>query len=100
MIPTHKNGSAEHNRTKQTSIVPRKRRSQLCNISANSVNDEAYHRRFRRKHSRPRSDRTVPVKIGTLTTIENAHNTADMKDSVCPVVKIAARPKDGKYSPK
>ena len=35
------------------------------------------------------------LKLGTLMTIENAHNTADMKYSVYPVVKIAARPKDG-----
>ena len=72
--------------------------------SANSVNDEGYHRadhrRFTRKHSRLRSDRTFSLKLGTLTTIENAHNTAGMKCSVCPVVNIAARPKDGKDSPK
>ena len=30
-----------------------------------------------RKHSRPRWDRTVPLKLGTLTTVEDAHNTAD-----------------------
>ena len=36
------------------------------------------------------------MKFGTLTTIEHAHITADMKYSVYPVVKIAARPKDGK----
>merc|ERR1712136_399306 len=40
------------------------------------------------------------LKSGTLTTVEDAHNIADMKYSVSPVVKIAARPKDGKDLPK
>ena len=52
-------------------------------LSAKSVNDETYHRadhrRFTRKNSRPRWDRTVPFELGTLKTVENAHNTADMK---------------------
>merc|ERR1719437_107354 len=37
---------------------------------------------------------------GTLTTIDDAHNIADMKYSVSPVVKIAVKPKDGKDLPK
>ena len=41
-----------------------------------------------RKHSRSRWDRTVSLKFGTLTTVENAHNTADTKYSVYPVAKI------------
>merc|ERR1719337_274022 len=40
------------------------------------------------------------VKTGTLTTIEDAHNIADMKYSVSPVVKVAVKPKDGKDLPK
>merc|ERR550514_2478605 len=40
------------------------------------------------------------LKSGTLTTIETAHNIADMKYSVSPVVKVAVRPKDGKDLPK
>merc|ERR1712025_950528 len=40
------------------------------------------------------------LKSGTLTTIETAHNIADMKYSVSPVVKIAVKPKDGKDLPK
>merc|ERR1712139_737591 len=40
------------------------------------------------------------VKTGTLTTIDDAHNIADMKYSVSPVVKVAVRPKDGKDLPK
>merc|ERR1712137_1203917 len=36
------------------------------------------------------------LKSGTLTTIDSAHNIADMKYSVSPVVKVAVRPKDGK----
>merc|ERR1719284_886075 len=40
------------------------------------------------------------LKSGTLTTVEDAHNIADMKYSVSPVVKIAVRPKDGKDLPK
>ena len=35
-------------------------------------------------------------KLGTLTTVEDAHNTADTKFRVSPVAKIAVRPKDGK----
>ena len=46
-------------------------------------------------HSRPRWDRPVP-KLGTLTTVEDVHNTAGTKYSVSPVAKIAVRPKDGK----
>ena len=42
-----------------------------------------------RKHSRPRLDRTVPLKLGTLKTVENAQNTADTKCSVSHVAKIA-----------
>merc|ERR1712209_74879 len=40
------------------------------------------------------------LKSGTLTTVEDAHNIADMKYSVSPVVEIAVRPKDGKDLPK
>merc|ERR1711981_46065 len=40
------------------------------------------------------------LKTGTLTTLESAHNIADMKYSVSPVVKVAVRPKDGKDLPK
>jgi len=40
------------------------------------------------------------LKSGTLTTIEDAHNIADMKYSVSPVVKVAVKPKDGKDLPK
>merc|ERR550514_1821857 len=40
------------------------------------------------------------VKTGTITDIEDAHNIADMKYSVSPVVKVAVRPKDGKDLPK
>merc|ERR1719181_1506202 len=40
------------------------------------------------------------LKSGTLTTIETAHNIADMKYSVSPVVKVSVRPKDGKDLPK
>merc|ERR1719443_863717 len=40
------------------------------------------------------------LKSGTLTTIDTAHNIADMKYSVSPVVKVAVKPKDGKDPPK
>merc|ERR1719163_1845030 len=40
------------------------------------------------------------VKTGTITTIDSAHNIADMKYSVSPVVKVAVKPKDGKDLPK
>merc|ERR1719362_1217685 len=40
------------------------------------------------------------LKSGTITTIESAHNIADMKYSVSPVVKVAVKPKDGKDLPK
>merc|ERR1719409_1580314 len=40
------------------------------------------------------------VKTGTITTIEDAHNIADMKYSVSPVVKVAVKAKDGKDLPK
>merc|ERR1711998_718398 len=40
------------------------------------------------------------VKTGTITTIEDSHNIADMKYSVSPVVKVAVKPKDGKDLPK
>merc|ERR1719373_1524524 len=40
------------------------------------------------------------LKTGTLTTIEDAHNIADMKYSVSPVVKVAVKVKDGKELPK
>ena len=41
-----------------------------------------------------------PLKSGTSTTVEDAHNNAVMKYSVSPVVKITVRPKDGKDLPK
>ena len=67
-----------------------------------SLSDETYHRadhrRFTRKHSRPRCDRTVPLKLGTLKTVENAHNTADTKYSVSHVAKIAVMSKDRRDS--
>merc|ERR1719191_2376365 len=40
------------------------------------------------------------LKTGTITTIDDAHNIADMKYSVSPVVKVAVKPKDGKDLPK
>jgi len=40
------------------------------------------------------------LKSGTITTIEDCHNIADMKYSVSPVVKVAVKPKDGKDLPK
>merc|ERR1711988_269874 len=40
------------------------------------------------------------LKSGTITNIDTAHNIADMKYSVSPVVKVAVRPKDGKDLPK
>merc|ERR1712019_122164 len=40
------------------------------------------------------------LKSGTLTTLDDAHNIADMKYSVSPVVKVAVRVKDGKDLPK
>ena len=46
------------------------------------------------KHSRPRWDRPVLLNLGTLTTLESAHNTADTNYSVYPVAKIAVTTKD------
>merc|ERR1719254_473579 len=40
------------------------------------------------------------LKSGTITTLESAHNIADMKYSVSPVVKVAVKVKDGKDLPK
>merc|ERR1712099_88457 len=40
------------------------------------------------------------LKSGTITTLDSAHNIADMKYSVSPVVKVAVRAKDGKDLPK
>merc|ERR1712226_1611915 len=40
------------------------------------------------------------LKSGTITTIDDAHNIADMKYSVSPVVKVAVKVKDGKDLPK
>merc|ERR1719434_558461 len=40
------------------------------------------------------------LKTGTITDIEDAHNIADMKYSVSPVVKVAVKVKDGKDLPK
>jgi len=40
------------------------------------------------------------LKSGTITNLEDAHNIADMKYSVSPVVKVAVKAKDGKDLPK
>eukprot|EP00386_Alphamonas_edax_P013988 GDKI01043048.1.p2 GENE.GDKI01043048.1~~GDKI01043048.1.p2 ORF type:complete len:837 (-),score=376.08 GDKI01043048.1:439-2949(-) len=40
------------------------------------------------------------LKSGTITTCETAHNIADMKYSVSPVVRVAVKPKDQKELPK
>lgn len=40
------------------------------------------------------------VKSGTITTCESAHNIADMKYSVSPVVRVAVKPKDLSQLPK
>merc|ERR1719408_624045 len=40
------------------------------------------------------------LKSGTITTLESAHNIADMKYSVSPCVKVSVKPKDGKDLPK
>jgi len=40
------------------------------------------------------------LKSGTITTVDDAHNIADMKYSVSPVVKVAVKVKDGKDLPK
>merc|ERR1719428_775319 len=40
------------------------------------------------------------LKSGTITTIEDCHNIADMKYSVSPVVKVSVKVKDGKDLPK
>nr|BAN66165.1 elongation factor 2, EF-2 [Babesia bovis] len=40
------------------------------------------------------------LKSGTITTCETAHNIADMKYSVSPVVRVAVKPKDSKDLPK
>merc|ERR1712038_946159 len=40
------------------------------------------------------------LKSGTITTLDTAHNIADMKYSVSPVVKVAVKVKDGKDLPK
>jgi len=40
------------------------------------------------------------LKSGTITTLDSAHNIADMKHSVSPVVKVAVKVKDGKDLPK
>merc|ERR1712146_866792 len=40
------------------------------------------------------------TKSGTITSIEDSHNIADMKNSVSPVVKVSVKVKDGKDLPK
>merc|ERR1719395_437295 len=40
------------------------------------------------------------LKSGTITTLDTAHNIADMKYSVSPCVKVSVKPKDGKDLPK
>lgn len=40
------------------------------------------------------------LKSGTLSTLDTAHNIADMKYSVSPVVRVAVKPKDSKELPK
>ena len=64
-------------------------KTQCQQLSANCVNDEAYHRA---------DQRPVPLKFGTLTTIEKALNTADTKYSVYPVAKITMMSKDRRDS--
>ena len=49
-----------------------------------------------RKHSRRRWDQPVPLKLGTLKTVEGVHNIADTKYGVSPVAKITVRPQKGK----
>ena len=41
-----------------------------------------------------------PLKSDTLTSIDDAHNIADMTYNVSPVVKVAVRPKDERDLPK
>ena len=60
--------------------------------------NHADHRRFMRKHSLTRCDRTVPWKLGTPKTIEKAHNTVDPNYSVSHVAKIAVKSKDRRDS--
>ena len=40
------------------------------------------------------------LKLGTLTTVEEAHKIADTKYSVSPVTKMTVKPNDGKGFPK
>ena len=49
-------------------------------------------------NSRLRWDRPVLLKFGTLTTVENTHNTADTKYSVYHVEKIIVKSKDRRDS--
>ena len=55
--------------------------------NATVVNDEAYHRA---------DQRPVPLKLGTLTTVEDAHNNAD--DRRHAVAKITMMSKDRRDS--
>ena len=74
-----------------------KGRPQCQQLSENGFNDETYHgadhRRFMRKHSRLRYDRSVLLKLGTVKTVEKTHNTADTKYSVSHVEKFAVKSK-------
>ena len=55
-------------------------------------------RRTTEQIARSRWDRTVPLELGTLTTVGDAHDTADTKYSVYPVAKIAVMSKDRRDS--
>ena len=73
--PTFMQKGTRHTEHEQRhSIAHDQGRPQCQQLSANSINDETYHRadhrRFMRKHSRTRCDRTVPLKLGTLKTVE------------------------------
>ena len=40
------------------------------------------------------------IKFGSVTSIDDAHNIADISCNVSPVLKVAVRPKDGRDLPK
>jgi elongation factor 2 len=53
-------------------------------------------RRPMRQHCSTRGVDQYILKYGTLTTFVDAHNIADMKYSVSPVVKVSVKVKNGK----
>jgi translation elongation factor EF-G len=53
-----------------------------------------------RQHCSTRGVDQYILKYGTLTTFVDAHNIADMKYSVSPVVKVSVKVKNGKVLPK